>query len=68
MSILFDERVPEWEAQAMFDDAIEEAVATTKENTLIEVAKKFLKNNRPLSEIVEYTGLTPTEIESLQNA
>ncbi|MCL2221800.1 MAG: Rpn family recombination-promoting nuclease/putative transposase [Oscillospiraceae bacterium] len=34
----------------------------------IEIAKKLLKRNRPINEIMEDTGLTYDEIESLQNS
>ncbi|MCL2015109.1 MAG: hypothetical protein FWG68_02550 [Defluviitaleaceae bacterium] len=40
MSILFDERVPEWEAQAMFDDAVEEAVEEAVKETRKETRKE----------------------------
>ena len=36
------------------------------ENRLIEVAKKLLKRNRPIEEIMEYTGLEYEEIEILR--
>ena len=32
----------------------------------IEIAKKMLQNNKSISEISEYTGLTAKEIESLK--
>ncbi|MCL1986966.1 MAG: hypothetical protein FWG64_03220 [Firmicutes bacterium] len=49
------------------DTTVKAAVEETKENILIEIAKKFLNNNRPLSEIIDYTGLTPAEVESLRH-
>jgi predicted transposase/invertase (TIGR01784 family) len=39
-----------------------------EKNKAIEIAKKMLKRNRPISEIVEDTGLTQKEIEALCDA
>jgi hypothetical protein len=35
---------------------------------MIEAAKKLIKINRPINEIMEVTGLTQDEIEQIRNA
>ena len=50
----------EWDNQAR------EIEARSEEK--IAIAKKLLKRNRPIEEIVEDTGLTYEEIEALANA
>ena len=49
------------EAQALYHARLEGAFERN-----IEIARKLLKRNRPIDEIVEDTGLTREEIENLK--
>ena len=51
-------------AKARHDKA--QALHHAELNAKIDVAKKLLKRNRPIDEIVEDTGLTYDEVESLR--
>ena len=53
------------EAQALYH-ARREARREGKQEEKYEIAKKLLKRNRPVDEIVEDTGLTYEEVESLR--
>ena len=55
------------EAQALYhaeQDGIQKGIAERN----IEIARKLLKRNRPIDEIVEDTGLTREEIENLKES
>ena len=49
------------EAQALYHAKQEGAIERS-----IEIARKLLKRNRPIDEIIEDTGLTSAEIENLR--
>jgi len=48
--------------------AKQEGIQEGKQEQSIEIARKLLKRNRPIEEIIEDTGLAREEIESLQTA
>ena len=50
-------------AKARHDEA--QALYNAEQNAKIEIARKLLKRNRPIDEIIEDTGLTYKEVESL---
>ena len=52
------------EAQALYH-AEQEGIQKGIAERSIEIARKLLKRNRPIDEIVEDTGLTREEIENL---
>lgn len=51
-------------AKARHDET--QALYNAKKERNIEIAKKLLKRNRPVGEIVEDTGLTYEEVEDLR--
>ena len=53
-------------AKARHDEA--QALWNAQRKTKIEIARKLLKRKRPIEEIIEDTGLTREEIESLIKA
>ena len=53
------------EAQALYH-AEQEGIQKGIAERSIEIARKLLKRNRPIDEIVEDTGLTREEIENLK--
>ena len=51
--------------QKFMDKGIIEGEARGKKQNQIEIAKKMLNKNKPIEEIIEFTGLTKEEIERL---
>ena len=49
-----------------YNEGISEGISEGEKEKSIEIAKKMLQNNKSISEISEYTGLTANEIESLK--
>ena len=45
-----------------------EGIAEGETIKAFDIARKMLKRNRPIDEIIEDTGLSHAEVESLQNA
>ena len=57
------------EAQALYhaeQKGIQQGIQKGAAERNIEIARKLLKRNRPIDEIVEDTGLTREEIENLK--
>ena len=56
-------------SRRMYQSDLESNMATAEERgkraSRTEIAKNLLKRNRPIEEIMEYTGLTRKEIEDL---
>ena len=49
-----------------YNEGISEGISEGEKEKSIEIAKKMLQNNKSISEISEYTGLTANEIENLK--
>ena len=52
-------------SRRMFQTDQESNIATAEYRIKLDIASKMLKRNRPIDEILEDTGLTLKEIESL---
>ncbi len=52
--------------EAAKKEGLEEGLVEGEKKTKIEIAKKMLSRGRPLEEIIEDTGLTAKEIQSLK--
>ena len=48
------------------EQGIEQGITKGSKQKEIEIAKKMLEKNKEISEIIEFTGLTKEEIESLK--
>ena len=48
------------------EQGIEQGITKGSKQKEIEIAKKMLEKNKEISEIMEFTGLTKKEIESLK--
>ena len=64
---LYDRRIQEMFTHIDNYSVQETRREAAKENS-ISIARKLLKKNRPIDEIVEVTGLTRKEVEKLRDA
>lgn len=48
------------------EHGMEQGIKEGSKQNSIEIAKKMLEKNKEISEIIEFTGLTKEEIESLK--
>jgi len=52
-------------SRRMYQTDLDSNIATAEDRSKIFIARNLLKRNRPIDEIVEDTGLTRKEVESL---
>jgi predicted transposase/invertase (TIGR01784 family) len=55
-------------SRKMFQMDMDHDRAVVRDEAKMEIARKLLKRNRPIDEIIEDTGLTSKEVESLRNS
>ncbi|MCL2019139.1 MAG: Rpn family recombination-promoting nuclease/putative transposase [Oscillospiraceae bacterium] len=53
--------------ERMRDDWLDKGIQTGRQEEKTELARRLLKRNRPIEEIIEDTGLSRREVESLQS-